>query len=202
MRCSEDRLFRPNSRRLGALVLAIASAALLISCQGAGDGGVTDTNNYLNRGVVVTPNTTAALSYVSILETAGDATTTCIGVDAYRVSNVFSAAFSLTYDPTLLRYTGFDASTSCLGTGSAVLSPQVDAVTTPGRIVVGFTRNAATTTTGVNGCGHMIDLCFDVIGQGTFTVAFTGNLALLEPDADPVADLGTNWVGGTVVVTQ
>jgi hypothetical protein len=118
------------------------------------------------------------------------------------VSNVFSAAFSLTYDPTLLRYTGFDASTSCLGTGGTVLTPQVDWTTTPGRIVVGLTRNAATTTTGVNGCGHLIDLCFDVIGEGEFDMDFTGNLALLEPDGDPVADLGTNWIGGHVVVSQ
>ena len=202
MRSPEDRLSCFASRRLGALLLAIIGAAVLVSCQGAGDGGVTDTTDYLNRGVVVTPTATSALSYVSILETAGDATTTCIGVDARRVSNVYSAAFSVTYDPTLLRYTGFDASTSCLGTGASVLAPQVDATTTPGRIVVGLTRNAATTTTGVNGCGHMIDLCFDVIGEGTFTMAFTGNLALLDPTGAPVADLGTNWVGGTIVVTQ
>lgn len=194
--------FRSALARIIPVLLASACAAALLSCQGAGDGGVGGTNDYLNRGVTVTPDATAALSYVSILETGGDATTTCIGVDARRVSNVFSAAFSLTYDPTLLRYTGFDASTSCLGTGAAVLTPQVDWTTTPGRIVVGLTRNAATTTTGVNGCGHLIDLCFDVIGEGEFDMDFTGNLALLEPDGDPVADLGTNWIGGRVVVSQ
>ena len=55
---------------------------------------------------------------------------------------------------------------------------------------------------GVNGCGHMIDLCFDVIGTSTFDMDFTGNLAVLKPDGTPVADLGTNWVGGQIVVRQ
>ena len=205
MHRQEDRLFRLLSRRVVALVLAGACAALLLSCQGAGDGGVGDTNSYLNRGVTVTPDSfdpATVQSYVTILETAGDATSTCIGVDARRLSDVFSVVFSLTYDPTALRFTGFDASTSCLGTIAVTLTPQVDAGTTPGRLVVGFTRNAATTSTGVNGCGHIIDLCFDVIGTSTFDMDFTGNLAVLKPDGSPVADLGTNWVGGQLVVRQ
>ena len=80
-------MFRPLIRRLRELVVLVvagACAAVLLSCQGAGDGGVGETDNFLNRSVTVTPDTTTALSYVTILETAGDATSTCIGIPSVR----------------------------------------------------------------------------------------------------------------------
>ena len=204
----ETVLVRPlnRARRSARLCLAVTGAAFaalaLLSCTGAGDGGVSGTNDYLNRGVHVTAPATVPLSHVGLTETAGDATTTCIGVEVHRLSNVFSTSFSVVYDPSVLRYTGSDASTSFLGTGATVLGPQVDATATPGRIVVGLTRNIASVTTGVDSGadGHVLDLCFEVVAAGEFDMIFTGNLAVLQPDGTPVLDLAGNWIGSHVKV--
>lgn len=192
--------------RLTATLVAVALAlALALGCTSSGDGGVTGTNNYVNRGVTLEPipGSPSPLTSVTLVETAGDATTSCIGVRVLRVTDLFAAAFSVTYDPTILRYTGFDASASCLGTGADVLPPQVDAVTTPGRIVVGLTRNAGATNVEIDTCGYLLDLCFEVVAAGEFDMNFVGNLALLKLDGTPVATLtGSDWIGMHVVVKQ
>lgn len=194
------------SRTASLAVLAVALAASL-SCTSSGDGGIAGTNDHLNRGVSLEPlpgtPSPLPLTRVELVERAGDATTSCIGVKVWRANELFAAAFSVTYDPTVLRYTGFDASASCLGTGTLVLPPRVDATATPGRIVVGLTRNAATTSVGVNVIeDYLIDLCFEVVATGEFDMNFVGNLALLKLDGTPIDNLGSNWVGMHVVVKQ
>ena len=195
-----------RARSLRFLASAIAVAALAsLSCTGAGDGGVSGTDDYLNRGVTVEPLTPTTTSHVALRETSGDQTTSCISVEARLVSDVFSAAFTVTYDETVLRYTGLSVTSSCLGTAAETLAPQVDALSTPGELVVGFTRNGAVTTTGIDTCGRLIDLCFEVIGEGEFDMDFVGNLALLKPDGTAVDELtggSADWVSAHVTVRQ
>jgi hypothetical protein len=202
---AEDALPRFNLRSAATALAAAGALVVTLSCTSSGDGGVTGTNNYLNRGVTLEPipGSPSPLTSVSLVETAGDATTSCIGIKVLRVTDVFAAAFSVTYDPAILRYTGFDASTSFLGTTAEMLPPQVDAITTPGRIVVGLTRNSAVTTVEIDGTGYLLDLCFEVVRPGEFDMNFVGNLALLKLDGTPVVTLtGSDWIGMHVVVRE
>lgn len=181
--------------RLPLSLAAAACAALaLLACTSSGDGGRGATDDYLLRGATVTPDTPTALEYVDLTESSGDGESTCIAVTAHRVFGMFNASFTVSYDPTVLRFTGFDAAGTCIGTGSAVLPAQVDASTTPGDVVVGLSRNAAVTNAGVD-CGHLIDLCFDVIGEGSTRVAFTGNREIQDPSGAPIA---VTWYGSDV----
>ena len=180
--------------RILALSSGVVATALLSACTGVGDGGESGVNSFLNRGATIVSDGATANRYVDFVKVTGDRTSACIGIEAHRdVFDLFSAAFTVSYDATKLRYTGLIDSDSCLGTGAAVLPTQVDA-SVPGRIIVGQSRNAATTTTGVT-CGRLIQLCFDVIGEGDTRLEFTGNRALLASDGSTISN---DWVGATV----
>ena len=178
--------------------MALVLAATMLACSSSGDGGVAGTNNYLNAGAEVTPGTATALEWVDIVEASGTRTSTCLGIDAHRAFGVFAGAFTLTYDPVRLRYASFDDSATCLGAASVRLPAQVDA-SQPGRVIVGVTRSAAATTTGVD-CGRLIVLCFDVIGEGRSRVEFTGNRQLFGPPPAG-APVAVEWVGSEVVTS-
>ncbi len=178
-------------RLLQASALSVALAASVLGCSSSGDGGVTGTNDFLNAGAEVTPRTATMLEYVDITEASGTRTSTCLAIDAHRAFGVFAAAFTLQYDPASLRYRSFDDGATCLGDTSVRLPAQVDA-TQPGLIIVGVTRNAAATTTGVT-CGRLIELCFDVIGEGDTQLTFVGNRQLIGPPPAG-APVAVEWV--------
>ena len=176
-----------------ALVVSLAAlgAGLLSACTGVGDGGTDSTDQYLNRGADVTSDARPADHYVWLRQDVDDRDSFCVAVDVDSGTNVFSAAFTLTYDTRYVRPASYSVMTGCLGLSGSTLPPQVDWSRTPGEIVVGLTRDASSTTTGVS-CGHLIDVCFDILDGGTFTLGFTGNLALLQPDGTPVAGIDTS----------
>ena len=165
--------------------LAALTASMMLGCTSSGDGGTGGTGDFLNRGAEVTSYTTDALESVRLEKVSGDRDSACIAVEAIRAFNVFNASFTLSYDPSVLRYTSFDAAGTCMGSGAVVLPPLVDATITPGNVVVGLSRNGATTSTGVD-CGQLITLCFDVIGDGDTLLTFIGNNEIQDPTGTPV----------------
>lgn len=188
---------RAHSVRARSLALAaslLCCAGLLLACTSSGDGGRGSTEEFLGRGAQVTPDVATSLEYVDLTESSGDSTSTSIAVTAHRIFGVFNATFTVSYDPTALAFSGFDAAGTCMGSGSAVLPPQVDATSTPGDVVVGLSRNIANTTSGVD-CGHLIELHFDVIGTGSSRLAFTGNREFQDPTGAPIP---ASWVGSDV----
>lgn len=180
--------------RILALPLALVATALLSACTGVGDGGQSGVDDFLARGATVVSDGATPNRYVDFVKVSGDRTSACIAIEAHRdVFDLFAVAFTVSYDPAMLRYSGFIDSDSCLGTGAAVLPTQVD-TSAPGRIIVGQSRNSATTSTGVT-CGRVVQLCFDVIGEGDTRLEFTGNRALLASDGSTITN---DWVGATV----
>ena len=185
----------PVKARLLLATIAALTASIMLGCMSSGDGGSGGTGDFLNRGAEVTSDTTAAWEFVRLEKVSGDRDSACIAVEALRAFNVFNASFTLSYDPGVLRYTSFDAAGTCIGSGAAVLPPLVDATITPGNVVVGLSRNGATTSTGVD-CGQLITLCFDVIGDGDTRLTFTGNRQLQDPTGTPVA---VQWLGADLM---
>lgn len=166
-------------RSLAAAVLSLGAAAALLSCTSSGDGGTGATGEYLDRGAAITPVAPTALEYVDITKVSGDRDSVCVAVTAHRAFSVYAVAFTLSYDASKLRYVSYDDTANCIGSGTAVLPAQVDA-SQPGQIIVGMSRNIATTSTAVD-CGLLMQVCFDVIGTGDTTMAFTGNRQFLGP---------------------
>jgi hypothetical protein len=187
-------------RLLRALILgaAVSAAALLSGCTSTGDGGASGVTDFLGRGVNIVSDGASVNRYIDFVKVTGDRESACIGIEAHRdVFDAFAAGFTVQYDPSMLTYTGFVDSDSCLGTGSTVLPSQVDS-TTPGQLIVGVTRNAASTTTGVT-CGRFIQLCFDVAGEGDTRLEFVGNRQLYDSTGAPVS---VDWVDATVQTRQ
>lgn len=187
------------ARRLAGALVALALLTTVLACHGAGDGGEGATDEFLNRGADVVSFPTTAMTYVQLVEDGGTPTQVCIAVDGFRnrMTDVYSAAFSVTYDQTLVSFVSVDDSGSCLGGSGSTLPTQVN-TDTPGLVVVGMTRDASVTTTGVT-CGSLATLCFDIVGEGQFVMRFVGNLALLDPTND---SLPVEWVDATVTTRR
>lgn len=183
-------------RLLLSSALALVVTAALVSCTSSGDGGVGGTNDYLDGGAEVVSAGPTGLEWIDFVEVVGTRTTTCIAVEGHRVLDLFAVAFTISYDERALRYTGYDDDATCVGAVNELTATLVDA-STPGVIIVGVSRNAGVTTAGVDGCGRMIELCFDIIGEGDTPLTFTGNRVVYgpPPTGTPIA---VEWVAAEV----
>jgi hypothetical protein len=191
----------PTIRRALAIGCAALAAALLLACTGVGDGGVSGTDEFLTRGADVVSDTLPSAPYVRLREASDDRDSFCVAVDALDALDVFSVAFTLTYDSRYARPTSFSTANGCLGLSGATLPAQVDWVLTPNEIVVGWTRDGSLNPTGVS-CGRLIEICFDIVGTGSFTMGFTGNVALLRPDGTPVAGIDASRFFDATITTR
>jgi hypothetical protein len=181
----------PTWRIVLVTFLAALGGGMLVSCTGVGDGGSSSTDQYLNRGADITSDPRPADHYVWLRQDVDDRDSFCVAVDVDSGLDVFSAAFTLTYDTRYVRPASYSVAGGCLGLSGSTLPPQVDWSRTPGQIVVGLTRDASSTTTGVS-CGHLIDICFDILDGGTSTLGFSGSLALLQPDGTAVVGIDSS----------
>lgn len=201
---------RPNFRTIPTLLVALVAIAGLVACQGAGDGGVTASNQQLSRGATyasaVPPSPGQPQVVLSVA--SGTRDTVCLGVSSYYALDLYSVAFTLQYDPDVMRYTSWQEG-SLLGTGSEVLvqvTPQPP--TAPDSVVVGVTRNSAVVTGGVTGNGRLITLCFDLVAPATNSPVTFGGANLVgfnSTGTDPanpahVALDPADFIGGTVTV--
>lgn len=159
--------------------IAFAASLLLFACTGAGDGGMA--NQQLSRGATWDSDAppAAGTGQVSIATASGTRTTTCLDVKSAYALDLFSVAFTLQFDPSVLSYTGYQAGT-LLGSGNQILvqaSPQPAA--SPDSVVVGITRNAAVVTGGVTANGTLITLCFDLVAPATASPVTFGGASLV-----------------------
>jgi hypothetical protein len=136
---------------------------------------------------------------------SGTRTSICLGVDVSPVLDLFSVAFTLRYDPTVLRYTGFQPGDFLGSASETIVEVSAQPSTAPNSVVVGVTRNAAAIDpdVGVTGRGRIITLCFDLVGPGNSLMVFTGNLAGYNSGGTAPGNVvldASDFIGGTVTV--
>ena len=192
-------------RRTAALALAALAALLLLACTSSGDGGLVGTPTGTLDPSTNVP--TGTQGYAFLQQEGSGSGTLCVGVWVDRVIDLYSVSFTLSFDPTVMRFASA-APGSFLGTAAQTLPFQVD--TEPDQppgiassVIVGLTRNRDTAPTGVNGGpGKVATVCFDLVGPATASIIrFTPNRRGQDSTgADVIPDLDTHWLGGTITV--
>jgi hypothetical protein len=114
-------------------------------------------------------------------------------VQARDVSQLYGVAFQLSYPASAVRFRR-SGEGPFLASGGAALSVQV-AESGSGTLVVGATRLGA--ASGADGTGVLLTLEFELVAEGTGTVAFSGQNAY-APNGVP--QNGFDWLGGSVRV--
>lgn len=114
-------------------------------------------------------------------------------VRADGLTDVYGAAFDLTYPSELLRFEA-SAEGEFLGQGGAQTTLQV-AESPQGRLIVGYSRLGA--AGGVDGSGELVILRFVATASGSGNFAFSRN-QLVDPDGAAIP--GASWGGGSVRV--
>lgn len=187
-------------RRLLVLPLAAVAVLALLACTSSGDGGGGLTEDFLESGAHFEPTPSGrdgadARPRVELSQSVDQRTTFCLQVDAFRVSGLYSVTFTVAYDSTQADFRGYTVG-DLLGNDLLVsVDGSVD-----GQVVVGLTRQFPVHgMTGVNTTGGepggLIELCFDVEGEGTDRqVSFIPNLALEDFDGNSIGVV--EWLGG------
>jgi hypothetical protein len=183
------------ARRLLPLAGAALAAAALVACTSSGDGGDDLVNDFLGTGALYESDAapgSGTAPYVDMEQTVDERDEFCVAVSVHRVTELYSVAFTLQHDPAQAAFSG-----STVGTflGSSLLT-SVDG-STPGQVIVGLSRQLPVHgMTGVMGEGELIELCYDVVGDGEGRMNFIPNLALEDPNGDPVPNGPPIFVGG------
>jgi hypothetical protein len=187
-------------RRLLALPFAALAVAALLACTSSGDGGMDLTDDFLDSGAHFEADASLRAPgdpnpRVEISMSEGDRTSFCLDVDAFRVANLYSVSFTLAFDGSQAELTSY-AVGDLLGSDLLV---SVDG-SSDGQVIVGLTRQFPVHgMTGVSTSGgdpgHLIELCFNIDGEGVERpVGFLPNLALEDFDGNSVGP--TEWLGG------
>ena len=183
-------------RRLALLALVAACSAALLGCTSSGDGGSDLVDDFLETGALFTSDAPNAGTrpYVQMEQSVDERDRFCVAVSVYQVTNLYSVAFTLQHDPAQAT---FDASTSSAGSFLEAGSETLIDGTTPGEVIVGQTRvNPIHGMTGVSGEGLLVELCYDVVGDGDGRLTFIPNLALEDATGASVPNGPPIFVGG------
>lgn len=188
---------RRKTDRLGLPLLAACAAWTLLSCTSSGDGGDDLVDDFLETGALYASDMSpgsGTVPYVDMDQSVDQRDRFCVAVSAHRVMSLYSVTFTLSHDPAQV---AFDEDSSSVGPflGSGLLVSLDDA--TAGEVRVGVTRELSTHgMVGVDGEGVIIDLCYDVVGDGDGRLNFIPNLALEDPMGNPVPNGPPVFVGG------
>jgi hypothetical protein len=193
---SAARLPRPV-RRLLLLAGAALAAVGLVACTSSGDGGEDLVNDFLGTGALYESDSTpgsGTTPYVAMEQSVDERDEFCVAVSVFRVTELYSVAFTLQHDPAQAAFKG-STTGNFLGVPASLLV-SVDG-STPGQVIVGLSRRLTVHgMTGVMGEGELIELCYDVVGDGEGRMNFIPNLALEDPAGDPVPNGPAVFVGG------
>jgi len=193
-------------RRLLVLPLTVLAAVALLACTSSGDGGTGLTDDFLESGALFESDTTpaggSADPWVGLTQSVDQRTVFCLDVDAYRVSDLYSVAFTLTYDSNQADLRSYSVGDLLIGDfAESDLLVSVDG-SSDGLVLVGLTRKLevhqmeGVSTTGGDP-GHLIQLCFDIFGEGTERgVNFIPNLALEDFDGNSLG--AVEWIDGVL----
>lgn len=191
---SAARLPRILRRLLPVAGTALAAAAL-VACTSSGDGGDDLVDDFLGMGALYESDSTpgsGTTPYVALEQSVDERDSFCVLASVHRVTELYSVTFTLQHDPAQAAFTG---STTGTFLGSNLLA-SVDG-STPGEVIVGLSRQLPVHgMTGVMGEGDLIELCYDVVGDGDGRLNFIPNLALEDPAGDPVPNGPAVFVGG------
>lgn len=168
--------------------------ALATACGGGGDGsgGVT-TPPLLASFTADEPSPGADTVAMAEGSKSGDSVT--VSVNASQVTNVYAAAFEVTFDSSKLSYVGHSAGT-VFEQGGHTPTYQVGNPS-PGRLVVGVSRNGSVSAVNVSSPAPMIRLSFRVKDVGAFRLTYQ-NVNLYDGQAPPQPKPGITWESGVV----
>ena len=182
--------------RHGRTTLLILMAAVgLIGCGGgSGDGGVTDPGPTVSANFLPV-DTSPPQSSVALQKGPASGNLITVRVDVTGVSNVYGAAFELSFDGTLAEYVGFTRG-SFLEQGGHTPTYQVSSPA-PGLVVVGVTRNGAVAGVGTSGSMPIVNLTFRVLKAGTGAVDLPDTV-LYDAQIQPQPVTGIGWLSGSL----
>lgn len=181
-------------RKLGWAVLWLLPATLACGGGGGGGGVVPGGGSSLTATFAPDEPTPASNSSAMALGgVSGDLVT--IAVNLTGTSNVYGAAFSVTYDPARATFTGWSHG-SILESGGHTPTYQVTAAPA-GTVVVGATRNGNVPGVNVGGTSTLIRLTFRVEVEGDTVLAFS-DPELYNAAAPPQPLSGVTWYAGAL----
>lgn len=182
-----------------AVLLGLVSIAA--ACGGGGGGGdkvVGGPTSNLSANFVGDQLSPAANQITLAQQTAfSDVVTVAVWVT--DISNVYGAAFDLVYNPSLVRYEGWEPGV-LLEQGGYSPNYTVE-VPQAGRVVVGVSRMGNVRGANAVGTRTLIRLVFRATAVGSSPVAFQA-ASLIDDGFPPEEILGTSWFGGTLNATQ
>ena len=129
------------------------------ACGGGGD----DVASGILTANFTADNPTPAAATVSMQPGSTSATDFAVRIAVTDTNDVYGAAFDITYPPAVISYQSYDSAGSFLrdgGVGAPSLNFTVDAVSTPGRLIVVATRLGPLSGVNVAGTRDLIILRF------------------------------------------
>ena len=146
----------------------------LLGCGGSSSEGK-------NEGLPV-----SQISLTPLLETVSVGDIFSRTVEVQNVGDTYYAAFDLTYDPTVIKFSGITEGSFLNPTGSDSTSLQSALENgLGGRLTIGITRLGSIGD--VSGSGDLLTFSFEAVGVGTTTLAFTTPSAFLNNSNETVA---------------
>lgn len=185
---------------LRSLAYAGFFSFILTTSFACGGGGDDIASGILTARFTADDPTPPAAS-VSMQAGSSSATDFAVRIAVTDTNDVYGAAFDVTYPPALISYQSFDSAGSFLrdgGVGNTSLNFTVDAVSTPGRVIVVATRLAALPGVNVTGTRDLLVLRFRA--RTAFTpqaIAFdAAQPRVVRNSAD--APIAVTWSSGSV----
>ena len=180
--------------RLSWMALLLLPGTL--ACGGGGGGGGVVPGGGGSMTATFVPATSSPGPKSSVMglgNVAGELVT--VTVNLTDVSNVYGAAFSVTYDPARVSFHGSSAGT-ILETGGHTPTYQVTAAQA-GTVVVGATRNGNVAGVNVSGTKTLVRLTFQVNVEGDTPLQFSAP-ELYDGAVPPQPIAGVTWSAGVL----
>jgi len=177
-----------NRPLFGVAVTTVLAAVL--ACGGGGKHG----SPPVQPGPVLSFSaSTSGANSVSLVQAGqSNGTTLQLTVQANQVSALYGVAFDVVYPSNLLTFSSATAASFLAGVSTSFQVKE----TSPGRIVIGYSRLGA--APGVTGSGPLVNLTFVSKGvMGTGTIGFENRHAF-DSNANEIASV--SWAGGSVSV--
>jgi hypothetical protein len=148
---------------LRSLAYAGFFSFILTTSFACGGGGGNDTASGILTARFTADDPTPPAASVSMQAGSASATDFAVRIAVTDTNDVYGAAFDITYPPALISYQSFDSAGSFLRDGGVTntsLNFTVDAVSTPGRVIVAATRLGPLSGVNVAGTRDLLVLRF------------------------------------------
>lgn len=167
-----------------------------LACGGGGGGGGVVPGGGGSLTATFVPDTASPGPNSSVMGlggASGDLVT--VAVNLTDVSNVYGAAFSVTYDPARVSFQGWAVGT-VLESGGQTPTYQIDEAQA-GTLVVGATRNGNVPGVNVTGTKTLVRLTFRVNAEGSTPLQFSSP-ELYDGAVPPQPISAVTWSAGAI----